>query len=110
MLHENYSVEHALYDKVVDVIQTIYDPEIPVSIWELGLIYGILIDQDNNCKIIMTLTAPACPVAGTLPGEIQTQIQQNIHELQEVSVELVWDPPWRQDMMSDVAKIELGLF
>lgn len=98
-----------LEDKIISVIKTVHDPEIPVNIFELGLIYEILIDDEAEVKIKMTLTSPACPVAGTLPPEVEMLILQ-IEEVKDVTVEVVWSPPWDRDMMSDVAKVKLGMY
>lgn len=96
-----------LEEKIINMLKTCYDPEIPVDIFELGLIYEIQIDNDANVIVKMTLTSPACPVAGSLPGEVQEKVM-SIPEVKNVRVELVWSPPWDKDMMSDVAKVELG--
>ncbi|WP_256011503.1 DUF59 domain-containing protein [Desertivirga xinjiangensis] len=96
-----------LRDKVTECLQTIFDPEIPVSIYELGLIYETRILPINNVQIVMTLTAPGCPAAQTLPAEVERKIRA-IPGVNEVHVEVVWDPPWDREMMSDVAKLELG--
>ncbi len=98
-----------LEEKIIQMLKTCYDPEIPVDIFELGLIYEIKIDDKANVNIKMTLTSPACPVAGSLPGEVEMKIK-SISEIKNVSIELVWNPPWDRDMMSDVAKIELGMY
>ncbi|MES2765778.1 MAG: SUF system Fe-S cluster assembly protein [Bacteroidota bacterium] len=95
--------------KVVEVIKTIYDPEIPVDIYELGLIYGIKINDDRTVDIVMTLTSPACPVAGTLPGDVETKVKM-LPGVTDVKVELTFEPPWDKDKMSEVAKFELGFF
>lgn len=100
--------QKSLEEKVVDVIKTIYDPEIPVNIYELGLIYDIAISLEKAVTVKMTLTAPGCPVAGTLPGEVETKIEQ-IPEVASAKVELVWDPPWDKSRMSETALLELGL-
>ena len=100
--------QRALEQKVIDVLRSVYDPEIPVNIYELGLIYGVTINPDNSVSVRMTLTAPACPVAGTLPGEVETKIQ-TIPEVTSATVELVWDPPWQREMMSEAAQLQLGL-
>ena len=97
-----------LEEKVIDVLKTCYDPEIPVDIFELGLIYEINIDDDAKLNIKMTLTSPACPVAGSLPGEVEVKVR-SIPEVNDVKIELVWNPPWSMDMMSEVAKLELGM-
>ncbi len=94
--------------KIVEVLKTIYDPEIPVDIYELGLIYNIDIDERNVAHIKMTLTSPGCPVAGSLPGEVEANIR-SVVGIKDVDVELVWDPPWGMEMMSEEAKLALGL-
>ena len=99
--------EEVLKQKVIDCLQTIYDPEIPVSIWELGLIYKVDILPINNVQIEMTLTAPSCPSAQELPVEVEDKIRA-IEGVNEVSVSVVWDPPWDRSMMSEVALLELG--
>ena len=97
-----------LKDKVIAEIKKIYDPEIPVNIYELGLIYDIDIDQNNNVKIKMTLTTPNCPVAESLPNEVKNSVKE-IKEVKNVDLDLVWDPPWNKSMMSEAAKLELNL-
>jgi FeS assembly SUF system protein len=96
-----------LKSKIVEVLKTCYDPEIPVDIYELGLIYDIDVDENNKAFIKMTLTSPMCPVAGTLPGEVENKIKA-IPEISDAVVELVWDPPWNMQMMSEAARLELG--
>ncbi len=96
-----------LEEKIIQTLKTCYDPEIPVDIFELGLIYEIIIDNDANVKIKMTLTSPACPVAGSLPPEVEAKVK-SIPEVKNAKVEIVWSPPWDKDMMSEVAKVELG--
>ncbi len=98
----------ALENTVVDVIKTIYDPEIPVDIFELGLIYEVKIDDDLNVNIDMTLTSPACPVAETLPVEVEEKVA-GIKDIKSCKVTIVFDPPWDKDMMSEEAQLELGL-
>ncbi|GBD88319.1 hypothetical protein BMS3Abin03_02254 [bacterium BMS3Abin03] len=98
-----------LEEKIIQVLRNCYDPEIPVDIFELGLIYEIIIDDEANVVIKMTLTSPACPVAGSLPGEVEMKVRQ-IPEVNDVRIELVWSPPWDQDMMSDAAKVKLGMY
>ena len=95
-------------DKIIDEIRKIYDPELPVNIYELGLIYNIEVLTNNNVKIKMSLTAPGCPVAGDMPHWVSAAIESNISEVNEVNVEIVWDPPWSSDMMSEAARLELG--
>tara|TARA_B100001540_G_C15634657_1_gene563772 strand:- start:205 stop:504 length:300 start_codon:yes stop_codon:yes gene_type:complete len=98
----------SLKEKIINEIKKIYDPEIPVNIYELGLIYDILLDDKNNVKIKMTLTTPNCPVAESLPNDVKNSVK-NIGEVNEVDLELVWDPPWDKSMMSEAAKLELNL-
>jgi FeS assembly SUF system protein len=98
----------SLSDQVIQVLQTCYDPEIPVNIHELGLIYGIDISPANAVTIRMTLTSPACPVAGSLPGEVKHKVQQ-LPWVSDVVVDLVWDPPWTPALMSEPARLQLGL-
>ena len=100
--------KQVIEEKVIEALKRCYDPEIPVNIFELGLIYEIAIDDDANVEIKMTLTSPSCPVAGTLPGEVEMKIR-NVPEVNDVKIKLVWNPPWDRDMMSDIAKLELGL-
>ena len=97
-----------LKDKVIAEIKKIYDPEIPVNIYELGLIYDINIDKKNNVKVNMTLTTPNCPVAESLPKEVKDSIME-IKEVNKVDLDLVWDSPWDKSMMSEAAKLELNL-
>ena len=101
------STDHPLYDQVVDACRTVYDPEIPVNIYELGLIYTIDISPENEVKIAMTLTAPGCPVAGDMPGWVADAVEP-IAGVKQVDVMLTWEPPWGMDMMSDEARLELG--
>ena len=96
-----------LGEKIVRVLKTIYDPEIPVDIYELGLIYDVFVNEDNHVKVLMTLTTPNCPVAETLPLEVEDKVR-SIEEVVEAKVELTFDPPWTKDLMSDEAKLELG--
>ena len=97
-----------LIDKIISEIKKIYDPEIPVNIYELGLIYDINVDKDNNIKIDMTLTSPNCPVAESLPNEVKNSVKE-IKEVNDVDLNLVWEPPWDKSMMSESAKLELNL-
>lgn len=96
-----------LEEKVIQTLKTCYDPEIPVDIFELGLIYEIGIDDKANVNIKMTLTSPACPVAGSLPPEVESKVKA-MSDVNDAKVEIVWSPPWDKDMMSEVAKVELG--
>ncbi len=97
-----------LREAVTDKLKDVYDPEIPVNIWELGLIYEISIDDDFNARILMTLTAPNCPVAESLPQEVK-ETAQSVTGIKNVEVELTFDPPWNEDMMTEEAKLEMGL-
>jgi len=97
----------AIEDKVIDAIKECYDPEIPVNIWELGLVYEINVNDDAMVHVKMTLTAPGCPAARSLPIEVHERIAQ-IPEVKDVQVEIVWEPPWTPEMMSQEAKLELG--
>jgi FeS assembly SUF system protein len=96
-----------IQDAALSIIKTIYDPEIPVNIYDLGLIYNIEVQQGGKVLVTMTLTSPSCPVAGTLPGEVEDKIR-GVNGVNEVKVELTFDPPWSQDLMSEEAKLELG--
>jgi FeS assembly SUF system protein len=96
-----------LAQRVIDMIKTCYDPEIPVDIWELGLIYEIDLDQESNLKVIMTLTSPSCPVAETLPPEVEQKLR-DIEGIKSAKIELTFEPPWTKEMMSEVAQVELG--
>ncbi|MBQ4913508.1 SUF system Fe-S cluster assembly protein [Maribacter sp. MMG018] len=97
-----------LGEKIVKILKTIYDPEIPVDIYELGLIYDVLVNEDNEVKILMTLTSPNCPVAETLPTEVEEKVK-SLNDIKDAEVEITFDPPWTQDLMSEEAKLELGL-
>jgi len=94
-------------EKIVQVLKTIFDPEIPVDIYELGLIYDVMVNDHKEAKILMTLTSPNCPVAETLPKEVENKIEQ-LEEIDSAEVEITFDPTWTQDMMSEEAKLELG--
>ncbi len=96
-----------LGDDIVMKLKTIFDPEIPVDVYELGLIYDVFISEENDVKILMTLTSPNCPVAETLPVEVEEKIK-SIPEINDCEVEITFDPTWTQDMMSEEAKLELG--
>ena len=97
-----------LKDKVISEIKKIYDPEIPVNIYELGLIYDIDVDQNNNVMINMTLTSPNCPVAESLPKEVEDSVKE-VKGVNKVDLKLIWEPPWDKSMMSEAAKLELNL-
>lgn len=101
------SKDTELTQKVIDMIKTCYDPEIPVDIWELGLIYEINIDEEKNLNIKMTLTSPSCPVAETLPPEVEQKLRE-IEGIKSAKIELTFEPPWEKEMMSEVAQLELG--
>ena len=101
------TTDHPLYDSVIEACRTVYDPEIPVNIFELGLIYTVEISAENEVKVIMTLTAPGCPVAGDMPGWVAEAVEP-LAGVKQVDVELTWDPPWGMEMMSDEARLELG--
>jgi FeS assembly SUF system protein len=102
------SGDAALEQRVVAALRSVYDPEIPVNIYDLGLIYVVHIDDHNVVNVQMTLTAPACPVAGTLPGQVENVLRE-VEGVRDASVELVWDPPWDQARMSEDARLTLGL-
>jgi len=99
----------ALRPQIIAALKKVFDPELPVNIYELGLIYDIIVDRSATVGIRMTLTAPACPAAQSLPGEVRRQIAQ-VPGVADVKVDIVWDPPWDRDRMSDAAKLQLGLF
>jgi len=95
--------------KIIGALHTCFDPEIPVDIYELGLVYGIEIDPAGNVEVKMTLTSPNCPVAGSLPMEVEQKVQ-SVEGVNDVKVELVWDPPWCMEKMTEAAKLQLGMF
>ena len=97
-----------LREQVEDALRQVYDPEIPVNIFELGLIYGIDVSEEGAVQIRMTLTAPNCPAAGAMPGEVESRVAA-VEGVTSAAVELVWDPPWDQTRMSEAARLELGL-
>ena len=101
------STGHPLYEQVVDACRTVYDPEIPVNIFDLGLIYTIDISPENSVQVVMTLTAPGCPVAGEMPGWVADAVGP-LAGVKEVDVQMTFDPPWGMEMMSDEARLELG--
>lgn len=103
----NEKTKEDLGEKIVRVIKTIFDPEIPVDIYELGLIYDVFVNEETDVKVLMTLTSPNCPVAETLPMEVEEKIR-SIEEVRNAEVEITFDPTWTQDMMSEEAKLELG--
>jgi FeS assembly SUF system protein len=99
----------SLDDRITAALKTVYDPEIPVDIYELGLIYDVAISEQNHVHLKMTLTSPACPVAGSLPGDVEQKVA-GVSGVESCEVELVWDPAWNPEMMSEAAKLELGFF
>jgi len=101
------STDHPLYPQIVEACRTVFDPEIPVNIYDLGLVYTIEIGDDSQVDIIMTLTAPGCPVAGEMPGWVADAVEP-LAGVKQVDVHMTFDPPWGMDMMSDEAKLELG--
>ena len=98
----------AVYDAIIEALKDIYDPEIPVNIYDLGLIYEVFVEEDNTVRIVMTLTSPNCPVAESLPEEVVEKVQ-SIEGVKEVELHLTFDPPWTKEMLSDEALLELGL-
>lgn len=98
-----------LKSRVIDMLKTIYDPEIPVNIYEIGLIYDVTVTDASHVDILMTLTSPMCPVAESLPPEVEMKVAE-IDGIDSVKVEITWDPPWDPEMMSEAAQLELGLF
>ena len=98
----------ALGEKILNVLKTIYDPEIPVDIYELGLIYDVFVNEDVEVKILMTLTSPNCPVAESLPMEVEEKVK-SLDEVKSAEVEITFDPPWTKELMSEEAKLELGM-
>ena len=96
-----------LGEKIIKVLKTIFDPEIPVDIYELGLIYDVFVNEDFDAKVLMTLTSPNCPVAESLPAEVKEKVK-SIKGINQVEVEMTFDPPWTKDLMSEEAKLELG--
>ena len=96
-----------LGEKIIKVLKTIFDPEIPVDIYELGLIYDVFVNEDFDAEVLMTLTSPNCPVAESLPAEVEEKVK-SIKGINQVEVEMTFDPPWTKDLMSEEAKLELG--
>ncbi len=97
-----------IVQEIISRIKTVFDPEIPVNIWDMGMIYDITVDTEMNAKVLMTVTAPNCPVAETLPVEVKTAVE-TVSQLKSVWVELTFDPPWDPDRLTDEARLELGL-
>jgi FeS assembly SUF system protein len=98
----------ALRESVIDVLKSVYDPEIPVNIYELGMIYEVQVSDNADVHVVMTLTSPACPVAGSLPGEVENKVQ-NVEGVASGKVELVWEPAWTPEKMTEAAKLQLGM-
>jgi FeS assembly SUF system protein len=98
-----------LKSRIIEAIQTVYDPEIPINIWEVGLIYEVNVDGDGGAHVLMTLTSPHCPVAESLPIEVEERVVA-VDGVSSARVEITWDPPWHPEMMSDAAKLELGMY
>jgi FeS assembly SUF system protein len=105
---EEYNDTINLGEQIVKVLKSIYDPEIPVDIYELGLIYDVMVNTDEEVKILMTLTSPNCPVAESLPREVEEKVKK-LENVKDVEVEITFDPPWSKDLMSEEAKLELGM-
>ncbi len=103
------AVDKPLKERVIEALKTCYDPEIPVNIYELGLIYDLDVPPSGVVSIRMTLTSPACPVAGSLPGEVASKVRA-VAGVTDVKVDLVWEPPWEMERMSEAAKLQLGMF
>ena len=101
------STDHPLYESIIEACRTVYDPEIPVNIYDLGLVYTVKIGAENDVEVVMTLTAPGCPVAGEMPGWVAEAIEP-LDGVKTVTVGLTWEPPWGMDMMNDEARLELG--
>jgi FeS assembly SUF system protein len=104
---ENTNSGLSIRDQVLEGIKQVYDPEIPVNIYELGLIYEVTVDENKDVFVLMTLTSPACPAAGMIPGDVEEKAKA-VPGVNDVKVEITFDPPWDKDMMSDEAKLELG--
>ena len=96
-----------LKEQIIEALKTVYDPEIAINVYDLGLIYGVDVDKENNVEVTMTLTTPNCPVAETFPIEVETRVRE-VEGVNDVVVEVVFEPPWTQDMMTEDAKLELG--
>ena len=99
----------SLRSQIIEALKTVYDPEIPVNIWEVGLVYEVEVSEEGEARVVMTLTSPSCPVAEILPGEVQEKVEA-VEGVTSARVEITWDPPWHPDMMSDAAKLELGMY
>ncbi len=101
------ATDHPLYESIVEACRAVYDPEIPVNIYDLGLVYTIDISSEGDVELLMTLTTPGCPVAGEMPGWLADAVE-SLEGVRTVNVELTWEPPWGMEMMSDEARLELG--
>ena len=106
-MNDNSKDPNEMGEEIVKVLKTIFDPEIPVDIYELGLIYDVFVNEDNDVKVLMTLTTPNCPVAESLPLEVKNKIN-DMDDVKSAEVEMTFDPPWSKDLMSEEAKLELG--
>jgi FeS assembly SUF system protein len=106
-MSETKAAAEDLTARAIEVLHTCYDPEIPVDIYELGLVYKVEADESGRVRVTMTLTSPACPVAGSLPGEVEAKLR-SIPGVSDATIDLVWEPPWNPSMMSEAAKLELG--
>ena len=106
-MNDNSKDPNELGEEIVKVLKTIFDPEIPVDIYEIGLIYDVFVNEDNDVKVLMTLTTPNCPVAESLPLEVKNKIN-DMDDVKSAEVEMTFDPPWSKDLMSEEAKLELG--
>ena len=102
------TTDHALYDSIVEDCRTVYDPDIPVNIYDLGLVYGVDVTEGGHAVVTMTLTTPHCPVAESMPGEVELRVG-SVPGVRDAEVTLVWDPPWGPDKMTDEARLELGM-
>ena len=102
------SPEHPLAGQIARALSSVYDPEIPVDIYQLGLVYDVSLNEANDTRISMTLTTPGCPVAGSMPSMVEHAVATMVEGIGDVEVDLVWDPPWNPDMMSEAAQLELG--
>ncbi len=102
-------MSNAIKNQVIAAIQTVYDPEIPINIWEVGLIYEVNVGDDGKAHILMTLTSPNCPVAESLPDDVKTVVAA-VEGVTSAEVEITWDPPWDPEMMSEAAQLELGFY
>jgi len=105
----SFSVREALREPIVNALRTVYDPEIPVDVYELGLIYKIEVDEAGAARVEMTLTSPACPSAESIPVEVKDKLEQ-LAGIESCHVDIVWDPPWSQDFMSEAARVQLGMY